>query len=308
MTMAMHIAVRLRANHQPFEIVGVLPQVETGGTYDAHLTVRGGMTFPVTLDANGGTFPAWMNFAIAGTDIHVTGTAPGSAETDNFTLRVTDSSATPRVATSAQSVDVTAASSDPVHVQAASANLGQVASGTVSLASPAGAGHLLVAIVQCLGDEGTLDQGMTLQPGYANNTVGMQVFTKVATGGEQTFTVGASASTRRLSITVQEWSHAAIASVGPASALFSTSPYNIDTGVPPTGAKVCVIGLVKGSPADTIANFGLPAGWTKDGATTNANGAYPAIAASKATTAQETVMWAAKYGWKRYDIIWLKGA
>jgi len=90
-------------------IADTLPDGTVGAAYSHTLTLTGYFTPPVTIDASSGSLPPWATVSVAGTTITFAGT-PTTAETEAFTVRATDSSGTPRVATSAQSLDISASS------------------------------------------------------------------------------------------------------------------------------------------------------------------------------------------------------
>lgn len=91
----------------PMTLVGTLPNVAVGADYNATLQLDGDFVAPVTIDASVGAIPAWMTATVSGSTVTFAGTAPAAGEVDSFTVRATDSSSTPQVATSQQSVTVT---------------------------------------------------------------------------------------------------------------------------------------------------------------------------------------------------------
>jgi hypothetical protein len=94
----------------PMTLVGTLPNALVGVPYNATLTLEGDFTAPVTIDTSAGTRPAWMTASVSGKTVSFGGTPTSAAAAAAFTVRGTDSSSTPQVATSAQSVAVVAAS------------------------------------------------------------------------------------------------------------------------------------------------------------------------------------------------------
>lgn len=85
----------------PMSLSGTLPGGTVGTAYTATLTISGTYVSPVTFTGQ----PSWMS--ISGTGA-VTGT-PTTAETEAFSIQATDSSSTPQVATSSQTIIVSAA-------------------------------------------------------------------------------------------------------------------------------------------------------------------------------------------------------
>lgn len=94
----------------PMTLVGVLPDALMGVPYSADLTLAGDFTAPVTIDTSVGSRPSWMSASVSGTTVTFSGTPPATAAAVSFTVRATDSSSTPQVATIAQTVAVNAAS------------------------------------------------------------------------------------------------------------------------------------------------------------------------------------------------------
>lgn len=90
-------------------IAGTLPGGTVGVPYSNTLTLTGYFVAPVTIDASSGSLPPWATVSVSGATITFSGT-PTTAETEAFTVRATDSSGTPRVATSAQSITIDASS------------------------------------------------------------------------------------------------------------------------------------------------------------------------------------------------------
>lgn len=84
------------------------PHVLVGQEYHNMLLVRGDAVWPLTVDISAGALPSWLTMTEANGVIRFDGTAPASALASSFTVRVTDSSATPQVVTSTQTVDVLA--------------------------------------------------------------------------------------------------------------------------------------------------------------------------------------------------------
>jgi hypothetical protein len=89
---------------------GTLADALVGVPYHGELTLEGDFTGPVTIDASAGTQPAWMTDSVSGNVVSFDGTPSTSAAATDWTVRATDSSGTPQVATSAQSVAVAEAS------------------------------------------------------------------------------------------------------------------------------------------------------------------------------------------------------
>ena len=144
------LSIRARLNHlaQPMTLTGTLPSATVGSAYNGHLTLGGTFVAPVTIDASVGTIPAWMTVTVTGTDVAFSGTpASGDVGTDTFTVRATDSTTpTAQVATSPQSVVVSAAGTGPTIVQQ---TVNQWVSGAPSatLGVAPTVGDLLVALV-----------------------------------------------------------------------------------------------------------------------------------------------------------------
>lgn len=189
-TLMLAITARVRLNHlaQPMTLTGTLPNATVGTAYSGHLTLGGTFTAPVTIDASVGAIPAWMTVTVTGTDIAFTGTAPATAETDTFTVRATDSSATPQVAASPQSVVVSAASSGPAYVQSAIGN-GNGTSKTLTLAAAPTAGNWLVLMGVMAHTEYTVSlstSGWTRVSGLPqqNSSVGLDMWIKQAGASE----------------------------------------------------------------------------------------------------------------------------
>jgi hypothetical protein len=90
-----------------FALVGTLPAGSVGVAYSATLALSGTYTLPVTVTIPTGSMPSWMSKSITGSTITFSG-MPDASATTAFTVRGTDSSATPLVANSAQSVAIVA--------------------------------------------------------------------------------------------------------------------------------------------------------------------------------------------------------
>lgn len=91
-----------------FALVGTLPPGNVGIAYSATLQLSGTYTLPVAITIPSGSLPGWMSQSLSGTTVTFSGT-PTAVATTAFTVRATDSSATPLVANSAQSVAIAAA-------------------------------------------------------------------------------------------------------------------------------------------------------------------------------------------------------
>lgn len=109
MSLQMLIAARVRLNHYtppatPMTLTGTLPAATEGVAYSGTLTLAGDFTAPVAITG----LAAWMTASVTGTTVTITGT-PIAATTESLTVTATDSGATPQVATSTQSVLVSAA-------------------------------------------------------------------------------------------------------------------------------------------------------------------------------------------------------
>jgi hypothetical protein len=95
----------------PMTLVGTLPDAFAGVPYSKTLAIEGDYVEPVTMDTSSGTMPAWItSVTVDGRNVTYSGTPETEAATVSFTARATDSSSTPQVATSAQSIAVLAAS------------------------------------------------------------------------------------------------------------------------------------------------------------------------------------------------------
>lgn len=97
-------------------LTGTLPGGSVGVYFSGSLTLGGRFTAPVNITASSGTIPAWMTVSVVGNQVNFFGT-PTTAETESFTVKATDSSATPQTATSPQSVVIGAAPTGPTIVQ-----------------------------------------------------------------------------------------------------------------------------------------------------------------------------------------------
>lgn len=95
---------------QPMGLYGSLANVIAGSAYSSTLTITGSFAGTVTVTSSVGSIPSWLTVTVSGSTILFAGTAPSTAQTDNFTVHIQDSSATPQVATSAQTIVVSPAS------------------------------------------------------------------------------------------------------------------------------------------------------------------------------------------------------
>ena len=184
------LAIRARLNHlaQPMTLTGTLPNATAGAAYTGTLTLGGTFTAPVAIDASTGSIPSWMTPSVAGNTVTFTGTAPASAETDTFTVRATDSSATPQVATAPQSVVVSAASSYPSVVQFVSA-YNYAVPYTLSLGAPPAPGHQLVAIEHFRSGQTAAVTGFTQFKNVALTRGQLNILNKTSAGTEQTINI-----------------------------------------------------------------------------------------------------------------------
>lgn len=94
----------------PLSLAGTLPNGKVGVAYTGTLSLAGTFTGPIVFDASTGTLPAWMTFTVSGTTVNVTGTPTDAGTSLSFTVRATDSSDPAQVATAAQVITITPAS------------------------------------------------------------------------------------------------------------------------------------------------------------------------------------------------------
>lgn len=127
------LMVALKPYPQPMTLTGTLPAGTVGVAYSASLTLSGDYVGPVTLSVSSGTLPAWMTVTVSGSTVTYAGT-PTTAETETFTPKATDSSVTPQIATDAQSIVISAASSGASIGAMASVN-GTTTTGVTTAAS-----------------------------------------------------------------------------------------------------------------------------------------------------------------------------
>lgn len=99
-----------RVFHRPgsaaLALAGTLARALVRQPYHAELLIKGDFTWPITVDVSSGALPSWLTMTVANNIVNLDGTAPSSTESDTFTVRVTDSSGTPQVATNAVSLSV----------------------------------------------------------------------------------------------------------------------------------------------------------------------------------------------------------
>ena len=186
---AMKLIASITATLVPaMTLTGTLPDVTAGAAYTGTLTLGGTFTAPVTIDASAGSIPSWMTPSVSGNTVTFSGTAPASAETDTFTVRATDSSATPQVATSDQVVKVSAAASGPAVVQSVIGNVNGTAK-TLTLAAAPTAGNWLVLMGVMAHTEYTVSlstSGWTRVTGLPqqSSSVGLDMWIKQAGASE----------------------------------------------------------------------------------------------------------------------------
>jgi hypothetical protein len=249
----------------PMTLTGTLSNATGGTAYSSTLTLGGTFTGPVTIDASSGTIPTWMSHSVSGNTVTFSGTAPSTAETDTFTVRATDSSATPQVAVGpGQSVVVSAAATGPTIVQ--QGYLDGSTAGTPSFATPPTAGNTIIAVYAESGYGGvpaatgwalTSSMGGTSADGYF-----VLAFKHTVVSGEANSYSPTTSTAAYSLIGIWEVAGAATAVVANAGVFVAgTDTATLPSAAAPTqpSIPVGVIEWVTLSPSNT---FTWPAGWT----------------------------------------------
>ena len=263
---AMKLSASITATLVPaMTLTGTLPNATAGAAYTGTLTLGGTFTAPVAIDASAGSIPSWMTPTVSGNTVTFTGTAPASAETDTFTVRATDSSATPQVATAPQSVVVSAASIGPTIVQQAVNQQSTATAATLTLGAAPTAGNLLVALVMSASySPQTPTGGWTLVASSGGTSAAgywVGLLTHTAASGDGT-TVTPVTSAVRSGLAVWEVSSATAVELGAGGKLTSGTGSLAAVGAAaPSAASVPLSAtMVNGVSPNSV--FGWPAGWT----------------------------------------------
>lgn len=199
----------------PMTFTGTLPNASAGTPWTGQMTLGGTYVQPVVISAATGTIPAWMGNAVinySGGTVTWSGTPATTDEgTATFTPEATDSTTpTPQTVNGPTQSVVVSGSPPPSTspVQESYTQLGNVSSGLVPFTQTATAGNLLLVAVQGAGSPINTPTGWTLQPGASYNTVGLALYSIIASGTETSFPVVVTSGTAsgKISAVMQEWS------------------------------------------------------------------------------------------------------
>lgn len=182
---AMTLFVKMAPTNN-LSVIGALPNATVNEIYSATLTLGGTYTGPVTITG----LPAWMSASVSGSSMMITGTAPGSVGTGNFTLLVTDANRQQAMWDGSIQV-VEAIGSNPAHIRG---NLVASVVAVTSLFVPfddsgstpaATSGNVLTAAFYTIKSRlSATPSGWTPVLSQLNAGQALQVFTKVSDGME----------------------------------------------------------------------------------------------------------------------------